>query len=903
MKHPGISIGSDAKQLQRLLDNLPVGVVVHGSDTSVLQCNPAATKILGLTAEQMTGKQAIDPVWKFAYEDLSPMSMDDYPVNRVISSGETLTDYLLGIIRHDRDYITWVIVNAIPVFTKAGILEEVIVNFSDITTRKHIEEELKASESKFRTMYDNAPLSYQSLDSDGCFLDVNPTWLNTLGYKREEIIGQNFADFLHPDYQPHFEKNFPAFKERGYVHDVQFKIRHNDNRYLDINLEGCIGYNRDGSFARTYCVFQDITSRKQAEAALRESEAKFRFLSENMSDIIWTVDMKFRTTYVSPSVESILGFTQEERLAQSPEEMITPESLKTMRKLFAKELIRERLKRANPIKSIVFLTEYYKKDGSTLWVENHARWIRNDKGKATGIHGISRDITDRRQGEEKLRKSEEKFRSIFENRGTATGIYGDDRIITDCNSVFTEMCGYSKTEIIGNMKWSDFVVEEDLERMQKYHEQRTKKGLPPPSQYECRINRTDGTVRNVIVNIALTGNIRIVSLVDVTDRKKAEEEVLRMQRLEGLGTIAGGIAHDFNNLLTGVFTNIEMAKIELPRNSPSASYLQGAYDAIHSARQLTGQLLTFAKGSAPVLSTVDTSALVQDTVSFNLRGSNINTEIILQEGLWAINADKGQIGQILANLLINARQSMPGGGTLHVDGRNICAGDQVGSPDPLTEYVCITIRDEGTGIPAKIIDHIFDPYFSTKDTGHGLGLAIVHSIIEQHDGSISVTSETNIGTTVNVFLPAVPASEAEDIVEDSHDDTASNDSPSLRVLLMDDEEILRKVGRLLIERLGHTIDTAVDGVEALHKYILAMEIGNPFDLVIMDLTIRGGKGGQETMRELLEIDPKVRAIVSSGYASDPIMADCTAHGFSGRLAKPFTMQDLEREIIRVMGID
>jgi len=641
MKYLDSSIESDAEYLQVLLNNLLVGVVVHGSDSSVLQCNPAASDILGLTAEQMKGKQGIEPAWKFVYEDMSPIDVEDYPANRVISSGEEVTDYICGIIRPDRNYVTWVIVNAAPVFTRAGALEEVVANFSDITKRKLADEQLKVSENRFRT--------------------------------------------------------------------------------------------------------------------------------------------------------------------------------------------------------------------------------------------------------------------IFENKGTATGIFGDDSIIRDCNSEFLKMSGHSKAEIIDKMKWSDFVVKEDLQRLQKYHAQRSDKEEHPPSQYECRIFDKKGRIHDVIVNITLVEDMRIVSLVDITGRKKAEKEILRMHKLDSLGTIAGGIAHDFNNLLTGIFSNIEMAKMELPKNSPSSLYIQDAINAIYAARQLTGQLLTFAKGSAPLLSTVDTTALVKDTVNFNLHGSSISPEIKLQEGLWSINADKGQIGQVLANLIINAEQSMPSGGTLHVEGRNIPADEQFDSPDPTSEFVLITIRDEGIGIPPKIIEHIFDPYFSTKDTGHGLGLAVVNSIVEQHGGSISVTSSANIGSTFSLFLPSIPLSESDGNDMTSRTET-SNETSSLHVLLMDDEEIIRKIGKQLIEHLGHTIDIACDGDEALQKYSTAMKSSTPFDLVIMDLTIRGGKGGLETICELLKIDPGVRSIVSSGYASDPIMADCTAYGFSGKLAKPFMMNDLKQEIIRVMNI-
>jgi len=384
-------------------------------------------------------------------------------------------------------------------------------------------------------------------------------------------------------------------------------------------------------------------------------------------------------------------------------------------------------------------------------------------------------------------------------------------------------------------------------------------------------------------------------------RKRAEKEIRRMQRMEELGMVAGGIAHDFNNLLTGIFGNLELARIELPEGSQANSCLKKAHNAIQNARQLTGQLLTFAKGGIPVLDTVETAAFVRDTVDFNLHGSNVLANFDLPDSLWSIKADKGQIGQVLANLTINAKQAMPGIGTLHVKCRNIPRAEAINTANLTGESVRITIRDEGTGIPSKIIEHIFDPYFSTKQKGHGLGLAIVHSIIEQHNGRIDVSSTPDVGTTFTVFLPALPRSKPEDTKETYRTYEEAEATRPLHVLLMDDEEMIRDVGIQMLEFLEYTsTDTAVNGNEALEKYAAAMENGTPFDLVIMDLTIRGGKGGREIIGELLKIDPDVRVIVASGYASDPVMANHRDFGFSGKLEKPFEIAELKREIARVM---
>ncbi|MCK5131470.1 MAG: PAS domain S-box protein [Candidatus Sabulitectum sp.] len=1012
---------SGAGNLQTLFNNLLVGVVVHSSDSTIIESNQAAAEILGLSAEQMRGKQAKDPAWKFVHEDLSTMNIENYPVNRVISSGDSLSDYLLGVKRPDRNYITWIIVNAIPIFTQDDSLNKIIISFSDITKQKqteekllkkertsrlwlgnspictkildldfnlqymsaagiralHIdditefygkpypspfypdsfrnqmtgnlktvketgktiiqesfvvdtegnklwynsslvpffeengkldcimvvslditkrklaEEELKISVEKFRSMYDNSPLCYQSLDINGCFLDVNPTWLRTLGYTQQEVAGKNFADFLHPDWKPHFKKNFPAFKERGHVSDVQLRIRHKDTHYLFISFEGSVTYNSDGSFKQTHCVFQDITEKMKAEEALRASENQLRNILENSTNLYYSHTPEHIITYMSPQVNEMLGYTMEEMLVK----WIEVASDNPINEIGFDNTVRaiETGESQPP-----YELELVRKDGRKIWVEVR-EFPLVENGETTAILGSLTEITERKQVEETLKKSEEKFRIIFENKGTPTGLFDENGIIKDCNHVFVEFCGYSKSDIIDKMRWSDFIVKEDLERLQKYHSERSREDASPPSQYECRLIDKTGRFYDVIVNIALMGNTRIVSLIDITEHKKAEQEIQRMQKLEGLGTIAGGIAHDFNNLLTSVFGNLEMAKLDLPSNSPSWRYLNDAHNAIQSARRLTGQLLTFSKGGAPVFKTVETAELLQGTVEFNLHGSNVKPEIELPDALWSIKADRGQIEQVIANLTINSKQAMPRGGTLHIEAKNI-PFPMVGNDSDLTcDSVQLTFRDEGTGIPPEIIDNIFDPYFSTKDSGHGLGLAVVHSIIKQHNGHIRVSSTPNAGTTFTVTLPVVSGTESEDAEKSLMADSAPDTKLNLHVLIMDDEQIVRSIAGQLLERLGHTVGTSVDGDEALRKYTEAMENGNPFDLVIMDLTIRGGKGGKETITEMLEIDPHAKVIVSSGYASGTIMSDYSMFGFSGKLAKPFVLADLKTVISRVIN--
>jgi len=399
------------------------------------------------------------------------------------------------------------------------------------------------------------------------------------------------------------------------------------------------------------------------------------------------------------------------------------------------------------------------------------------------------------------------------------------------------------------------------------------------------------------------GEIRGMVIVfrDETERLKIEEELFKAKKLESVGLLAGGIAHDFNNILAGLFGNIELAKRKIPEDHAAYSYMQVAHQALERATNLTKQLLTFAKGGEPILEAVSVQQVIDTVVHFNLSGSQVKAAISLPDDLWSVKADKGQLGQVFANLTINAKHAMPMGGTLHVTAENISAekGDKPGGISG--DSVKLKVRDEGLGMGADILDKIFDPYFSTKQTGSGLGLATVRSIIEKHNGQIYVESEPGQGTTFTLYLPADRSSYI--TVDGSSLNEVDSSLPGAgRLLVVDDEEIVQKVLMEMLRLSGYTVDTAFEGSEGKEKYLAAMNAGTPYDLVIMDLTIPGGMGGKEAVQEILTLDPAAKVIASSGYSTDPIMARYQEYGFKGRITKPFQLVDLQGEVSRVLNM-
>jgi len=395
------------------------------------------------------------------------------------------------------------------------------------------------------------------------------------------------------------------------------------------------------------------------------------------------------------------------------------------------------------------------------------------------------------------------------------------------------------------------------------------------------------------------------TLIDITERKRMEEELLKAQKLESVGVLAGGIAHDFNNILTAILGNIGLAKMYAEPEGKVHARLAEAEKASLRARDLTQQLLTFSKGGAPVTQTASIGDLVRDSASFAVHGSPVRLEFSIppddpsatdrtfasRQTLWPVEVDEGQISRVVNNLVINAVQAMPEGGAIRIRAENVTVEAKQVPALEAGRYVKVSIEDPGIGIPGEQLPKIFDPYFTTKEGGSGLGLAASYAIVKKHKGLLTVESELGVGTTFRIYLPASGKEVRARAETGSLPPTGTG-----RVLVMDDEEVVREVAAQMLSHLGYEADSAGDGAEAIELYVDAKESGRPYAVVIMDLTVVGGMGGKEAIRRLRVIDPEVKAIVSSGYANDPVMASFEAYGFNGVVAKPFRIQELSETL-------
>ena len=499
---------------------------------------------------------------------------------------------------------------------------------------------------------------------------------------------------------------------------------------------------------------------------------------------------------------------------------------------------------------------------------------------------------------QELEDSRDKYSDLYDFSPVGYISVNVKGLITEVNLTAAKMFGVDRSHLI-KQPFSANVAVESQDDYYKYRKLLLK--THEKEVCELKLKRSgaddfDAKLESVVISDKADSSESIrISFSDISDVKALKRSLERVQRLESLGQLAGGLAHDFNNHLTGVIGNLSLAILE-SHDDKLNDILEDCMHAAKGASNLSNELLTFAKGGVPVKNTINIAHLLKETVRFTLRGANVSCSFDIADDSIVINADSSQIRQVLSNLLINAKQSMPNGGEIEVSLKEI-SKSQIKSY-PLKEdkqYIEITITDSGIGIEEKNLEKIFEPYFTSKQKGSGLGLATAFSIINNHNGYITVTSELGKGTSFSIYLEISrgKAKPAEKIVDDSMQLQG-------HVMIMDDEEIIRMIGTRILEHLGCTVETTKDGDEAIKLYKKNLNTKNKFDAIIMDLTIPGGMGGVECARKLLEIDPKVTILVSSGYSDDPVLANFKTFGFKGKICKPYTIDDFRKVLADVL---
>jgi PAS domain S-box-containing protein len=874
-------------QHRALIRHLHAGVVVHAADTSILLANEQASVLLGLTIDQMMGKTAIDPAWCFLREDETPMPLDDYPVNRVLATRIPLRNQVVGITRPGQDR-AWVLVNAYPELDPSGALRQIVVTFVDITERKQAEEALRESEDRLSFALKHSCIGSWSFDLE------NGTATRTL--EHAIIFGYDsikapwtkaiFLEHVLPDDRDRVAQTIAQTAAQKGTMNFECRIRRCDGEVRWVWIAG--GYQANSLHHPSHIagIIRDITERKHAEEALRRSEEKYRAIFENVQDIFYQTDMQGTIIEISPSIERYSGFPREELIGKPVTDVyLNPAD---------RDGLLAELQAHGEV--VDYQLQLRAHDGRVVFVSVNAHFIY-DNGVPIGVEGSLRDISERKQAQDALADEKERLRVTLRSIGDGVIATDTEGRVTMMNRVAETLTGWTLAEAEGRPLTEIFHIIHEVTRQRcanPVEEVLTTGGAVELANHTVLIAR-DGTERIIADSgapIAAPGS-RIVGVVlvfrDVTQESRMRDELQRMAKLDSLSVMAGGIAHDFNNLLTAIAGNMGLAQwaLRTGETRDATCFVGEAENAAMRARDLTQQLLTFAKGGAPVREQVAVAPLIREAVGFALSGSRNRCRVAIGPDVCPVHADAGQLSQVLHNLLLNADQAMPDGGEITVTATNVevCLDT---SALPPGIYVRIDIGDTGVGIPADIQERIFDPFFTTKQRGSGLGLASVYSIVRGHDGLVRVASTPGQGSTFSVFIPAQAGPET----HATHASLCTHPTRPWRILVMDDEAPICTILRAVLTAAGHTVETTAGGTEALATWTRAVDNGTPFDLAILDLTIPGDLGGKDVMARLRVIDPTVRAIASSGYASDPIMAQYRDYGFVGRLAKPYRVDEV-----------
>jgi len=635
---------------------------------------------------------------------------------------------------------------------------------------------------------------------------------------------------------------------------------------------------------------------------LRASEEKYREVFNAPEDAIIVHDAQTGALLdANRGAEKMYGYTLDELRRKSVVDLSEQDPA------FGPDAVQEKIGFARRQGRCRFEWRARHAGGRIFWVEVSLHPCRF--GEKQVVIAVVRDIDRRKEAELRLAREREQLSVTLRSIGDGVITTDLDGRVVLVNRVAEELTGWSQDEAAGRQ----------LSEVMRLVDERNDRPRPDPAALVLESGRIvemanhtllldrSGQRRAIADSAApiIGPDRRMIGVVvvfrDVTEKNRLEQELLKIKKLESVGVLAGGIAHDFNNILTAIQGNISLARARLQVPDFSRERLDEtlarAEKASAQAKNLTGQLLTFAKGGDPVKQTASVEEIIRESAQFVLRGSPIQARFSFADDLRLVEVDPGQISQVIQNIVLNARQAMQDGGEIRIRAENHDGGEgkRTGMQGP---GVRIHIQDNGPGIPPELQEKIFDPYFTTKADGSGLGLAICHSILDKHGGSISVSSVSGQGSCFTLVLPAA--------VEDNLPVAAGENSPATpepmpaRILLMDDEEMIRDLATGMLELLGHRVVAVDDGRAALAAYLEAMEAGDPFDLVIMDLTVPGGMGGREAMARLRKIDPRVKAVVSSGYANDPVIAGYRRYGFIATMAKPYGLETLREVLARVL---
>ncbi|NOY40088.1 MAG: PAS domain S-box protein [Nitrospirae bacterium] len=848
-----------------------------------------------------------------------------------------LTNVITALIIYREIRLSLLITGAVDAFVLSLIVAPVVVFLV-----KHLRETERALTKK--TVYlDNIMRSFTDMALAATDLDFRIVYYNHVaekifGYKADAVIGHTVME-MHTREQidpSRFGKAIETVRKEGEYRYTIKQETENGTRILESRVSGIL--DEKGKLAGFVLTSNDVTERERAREKLNVranqqavvAELGQRALSgiepstlmeESVSFVAKTLDVEYcKVLELLPDGNEFLlraGVGWKDGLTGHTTVGTERDSQAGYTLVSSKPVVVEDLRTESRFRGPQLLTDHDVVSGMSVIIHGGKRPFGILGAHTTGFRKFTTDdihflqavsnvlatAIERSRAEERIAAEKERLAVTLQSIGDGVITTDTDGNIVLINKIAEELTGWSQEDAVKRPLTEIFHIinEKTGEPVEnpamKVLKTRGIVGFADKTVLKAR----DGTERIISDSAApicdKEGKIIGVVLVlrDITEKLKLEGEILKTQKLESLGVLAGGIAHDFNNLLTAILGNISIAKTYIKPEDKTFERLTEAEKASLRAKGLTRQLLTFAKGGEVMKKTASVAEIIKDSSCFALRGSNVMCKVSIAEDLRPVEIDKAQFSQVIDNLIINAQQAMPKGGTVEVSAENISAVSEKMLPFQEGDFIKISIKDQGSGIPKKNLQKIFDPYFTTKKKGSGLGLAITYSIIKKHDGYITVESKPGTGTTFHIYLPAS--------LRQSPTEVNSNERVYNgwgKILIMDDEGIVRDVAGQMLRLIGYEVEFTADGSEMLEVYKKARESGEPYDAVIMDLTVPGGMGGKDAISKLVEICPGVKAIVSSGYSNDPIMADYRKYGFCGVVTKPYKLQQLSQVLYEVL---
>lgn len=994
--------------LQQLIDTIPAPIFYKDMEGKYLGCNTAYEADVGMSRADIVGKTVFD----VAPPDLAQIYHEqDLSLfrNPAIQQGETIRQDAAGM-RHE------VFFTKAPFWDLEGNIAGVVGAIFYITELKRTQAALQSQISFMESMLEAMPAPVSFKNTDHVYLGCNEAFAKLMGLTKENVIGKTVFDIAPKELAEVYHADDKALFERSGSQVYESSVQSSDGTMHDLVVHKATFADSSGQVAGLIGVMLDISERKCAEDALKESERRYRLLADNTLDVIWQVDLDLAITYVNPAITRLTGHSVDEWIGTKLNEHCDEEN-------FAKlaQVAQEEISKGPDSRGTIIEAELLKKNKEPVEVEIHGKVILGEDGLPVRLQGVTRDITDRKRAEKALRQSQEELKTIFETSPAAMFLVNTEGSVTFANQRMADLfsipvedlpstpyvelvhpkersVGYGEMQALmsgeidlvsldrgyvrpdgieflghlsgrrlkrpdGGLEGVVGIIEDITDRKRaeealRESEQRYRAVVdnlqigisiinrkmeimavnpffkayypdvhpgtgqicyssyndPPrssPCSYcPCVLTFQDGEVHECETDTPAGGKIRnyriiscpvkdergevefVIELVeDVTEKRSLYSQLAQAQKMEAIGTLAGGIAHDFNNILQLALGYSEMVLNDDGLHERLKPDLKKIYESSRRGADLVKRLLAFSRKTEINLQPLDLNHRTKEMGRMIERTipKMIEIEMFLEEDLARVNADPTQIDQILMNLALNARDAMPEGGKLIVETANTVLDEEYVKTNieatPGT-YVQLTVTDTGPGMDEETLEHIFEPFYTTKGVGEGtgLGLAMVHGIVKQHGGHITCDSEPGKGTTFKIYLPAI-VQEIEQDVADTREMPAFGTET---ILLVDDEESIRKLGERMLRMAGYTVLTATNGREALEIYRSNQDrIG----LVLLDL-IMPEMGGKQCLEELLKINPRVNVVIASGYSANGPAKDAPASGAKGFVNKPFQLKDL-----------